>query len=527
MRKCVIVSSLALAAIAFVWITSTWSEENTSARPPETSSARSIEEVIQENLDCWRFKPGEEVFLNRSAHPVFQVALTAAPDGRLFLAWTEGRRNTRLVVAGSPDGAVWATKITLDLQTNHVPAVAIAANAAGEVVVVWPDTINCWAVHRSSSGKWTEPSVVGEPQPEIQRNTAGSVALTVDPDGAFWLLALVGQWRELPPPRLWKREAGGAWVEASAPEFEPYRMQASLGHRGGLLSVARGHLVRGARGQGWHSVTALPWEPPPPKVSRTLALWIRPAGRAEALVWSLDQGHWSTHLVTSQDLEQWSQPAFLGWITRPGAAAVAATEAGVYAATVFEPWWWDRVQREGHVPVTWSSPRVFRIDERLTRDTDGDGLTDITEEWLLTDHQNPDTDFDGTPDAEDLDPLATTVPDTEEARICQTVFAEVWRGGEYPVVVVAPQRQVLTDHSNRVLCLTEEEAEAYRLKYEWTAPPLKFLTVEDIRVNEQEGTATARWELYSAPKAAQGGEFELEKQNGEWVVTGQPSRWVS
>ncbi len=287
--------------------------------------------------------------------------------------------------------------------------------------------------------------------------------------------------------------------------------------------MARGHLVREARGQAWHSVTALPWEPPPPKVSRTLAMWIRPAGRAEALVWSLDQGHWSTHLVTSQDLEQWSKPAFLGWTTRPGAAAVAASEAGVYAATVFEPWWWDRVEREGHVPVTWSSPRVFRIDERLTRDTDGDGLTDITEEWFLTDPQNADTDGDGTADGQDLDPLATTVPDTEEARIRQAVFARVCGGREHPVVVVAPQRQVFTGHSNRVLCLTQEEAEVYRLKYNWALP---YLKVEDIRIDDQQGTATAKWGLHSGGDAGHGGEFELEKQNGEWVVTGEPSRWV-
>ncbi len=167
---------------------------------------------------------------------------------------------------------------------------------------------------------------------------------------------------------------------------------------------------------------------------------------------------------------------------------------------------------------------MFRIDERLTRDTDGDGLTDITEEWLLTDHQNPDTDGDGTPDAEDLDPLATTVPDTEEARIRQAVFVQVCGDREYPVGVVAPQRQVFTDHSNRVLCLTQEEAEIYRLKYNWALP---YLKVEDIRIDEQEGTAAVKWGLYSGGFGDHGGEAKLEKQNGEWVVTDRGSSWVS
>ena len=176
------------------------------------------------------------------------------------------------------------------------------------------------------------------------------------------------------------------------------------------------------------------------------------------------------------------------------------------------------------MPVTWSSPRVFRIDERLTRDTDGDALTDITEEWLLTDHQNPDTDGDGTSDAEDIDPLATTVPDTEEARIRQAVFAKVCGGREYPVVVVAPQRQVFTDHSNRVLCLTQQEAEVCRIKYGGTLPDLK---VDDIRIDEQEGTATAKWGLYSGSLAAHGGEAKIEKQNGQWVVIDQGASWIS
>lgn len=519
-----LVSSLAVTVVALVSAGCTVPRESASAGSPETSSARSVEEVIQENLDSWRFKPGREVFVNRSAHPVFEVALAAAPDGRLFLAWTEGRRNLQLIVVGSPDGTQWATKITLDLQPNYVPAVAIAANGAGEVVVVWPDNINCWAVHRSSSGKWAKPVVVGQAQPEIERGITSSVALTVDPDGAFWLLAIVGPSGESPEPRLWKRERGGRWVKSSPPEFEAYHMHATLGYRDGLVSHIRGSLLRRLAVQPWAVGTVLPWEPPPRMSSRTLSLWIRPTGPALALAWYPDVAHWSTHFITSQDLEQWSRPAFLGWTTRPGEAAVAATERGVYTATIFEPWWWDRVEREGHVPVTWSSPRVFRIDERLTRDTDGDGLTDISEEWMLTDHQNSDTDGDGTPDADDLDPLATTVPDTEEARIRQAVFAKVCGDREKPVVVVAPQRQVFTDHSNRVLCLTQEEAEVYRIKYNWALP---YLEVEDIRIDEQEGTATAKWGLYSGSLAAHGGEAKLEKQNGQWVVTDQGASWIS
>lgn len=519
----VLVSSLAVTVVALVSTGYTVPLESASAGPPETSSARSVEEVIQENLDSWRFKPGEEVFVNRSAQPVFQVALAAAPDGRLFLAWAEGRRDPRLVVVGSADGTEWATKITLDLQTNHGPAVAIAANSAGEVVVVWGDDVNCWAVHRSASGKWGEPAVVGERQSEDSESRLGSVALTADPDGVFWLLALAGPRGAVPTPRLWKREKGGGWEESPVPGLGRHSPWATLGYRDGLVTVANGNLIRLPSGEPWQGDTSSPWVRPP-MAQRTVSLWIRPTGLAAALTWSLDPVRWGAHLLTSQDLEQWSELTFLGWSTRGGRAAVAATDRGIYAATTFEPWWWDRVEREGHVPVTWSSPRVFRIDERLTRDTDGDGLTDITEEWLLTDHQNPDTDGDGILDGVDLDPLATTVPDTEEARIRQAVFVQVCGGREYPVGVVAPQRQVFTDHSNRVLCLTQQEAEVYRIKYNWALPCLK---VDDIRIDEQEGTAAVKWGLYSGGFGDHGGEAKLEKQNGEWVVTDRSSSWVS
>ncbi len=518
----VIMGVLVFSGIAWVLAGCQNSQGAESGGP--TTVKMSVSEVIEENLSTWRFKPGEEVFVNRSAHPVFQVALTAAPDGRVFLAWTTGRRqNTRVVVAGSPDGTNWATKITLAPGTKYIPAVAIAANSAGEIVVAWWQNLNCWAVHRSPSGQWGEPAVVGKPQPKIEKNIQGSsVALTTDADGGFWLLALVGPSRESPQPRLWKRQPGGRWVESSPPEFEPYHMHGSLGYREGLVSVARRHLVRLHTRNGWHAVTPLPWEPPPPVVSRTLSLWIRPTGPAAVLTWSPDLAHWSTHLVTSQDLKQWSEPLFLGGMTRPGCAAVAATERGIYAATTFEPWWWDRVEREGHQEVVWSSPRVFLLDDRLTQDTDGDGLTDITEEWLVTDYENPDTDADGIPDGADLDPLAASVPDTGEAQICQAVFdAVVPERMQNPWVVVAPERQVFADHQTRVLCLKRKEAEAYLAKYGWVAT---ILEITDIQVGHHGQTATVKWRFWAGsgslrdvgvgPYAA-----NLEKRNGEWVIT--------
>ncbi len=525
MRKYATVYSLAVTVIALALITCTRPPQSADARPVEMTSPLPVAKVIQENLASWRFKPGEEVFVNRSPDPVFEVALTAAPDARLFLAWIQGRRrNTRVVVAASPDGREWETQIELEPEIRYVHRVAIAANSAGEVLVAWGDGVNCWAAHRLASGEWGQPAVVGQPPSEASKSRLGSIALTAQPDGAFWLLALVGPTGKVPTPRLWKREVGGGWQESPVPALGRYSPWATLGYRDGLVTVANGNLVGLPGGETWNAGTASPWAPPP-MAQRTVSLWIRPTGPAAALTWSLDPVQWGAHQLTSQDLRQWSGLAFLGWTTRGGRAAVAATERGVYAATTFEPWGYDRMQREGHEEVQWASPRVFLLDDRLTRDTDADGLTDITEEWLVTDHQNADTDGDGILDGADLDPLAASVPDIEEAQIRQAVFdAVVHKSMGNPLMVVAPQRQVFANHHTRVLCLKPEEAEAYQAKYSWALTSLK---ITDIQVAHQGQTATAKWSLVTAPLAGHGGEAKLEKQNGQWVVTDQGWSWVS
>ena len=525
MRKYATVYGLTVTAMALVLITGTRPVHSADAAPAGMTSALPVAKVIQENLASWRFKPGEEVFVNRSPHPVFGVALTATPDGRLFLAWREGRRrDTRLVVAASPNGREWEREIELTPKARHVHRVAIAANSAGEVLVAWGDDVNCWAAHRLASGEWGEPAVVGQPPSEASKSRLGSIALTADPDGAFWLLALVGPTGQVPTPRLWKREVGGGWQESAVPALGRHSPRATLGYRDGLVSVANGNLVGLPDGETRDAGTSSPWAPPP-MAQRTVSLWIRPSGPGAALAWSLDPVQWGAHLLTSQDLRQWSGPAFLGWTTYGGRAAVAATERGVYAATTFEPWWYDRAQREGHEEVQWAGPRVLLLDERLTRDSDADGLTDITEEWLVTDHQNADTDGDGILDGADLDPLAASVPDSEEAQIRQAVFgAVVHKSTRNPLMVVAPQRQVFANHHTRALCLKPEEAEAYLAKYGWA---LRRLQITDIHVTHQGQMATAKWSLTTAPMAAQGGEAKLEKQNGQWVVTDEGRSWVS
>lgn len=63
----------------------------------------------------------------------------------------------------------------------------------------------------------------------------------------------------------------------------------------------------------------------------------------------------------------------------------------------------------------------------LTRDTDGDGWTDLVEARIGTDPEKADTDGDGLKDSEDKNPLATPGPLTEEQRVLAAAFEGCFR----------------------------------------------------------------------------------------------------
>ena len=475
-----------------------------------------VERVIQENLASWRFQPGEEVFSNPGRHGVFKTVLTASPGGRLFLAWSESSgRWDSVVVRSSGDGRTWEPETTVSGRIRAGP-MTCAANGAGEVVVAWGHEAKVWATHRTAEGVWEARVLVSEGPRTGRGCRAGFLASTADADGAFWLLALVGEVTPLDPPlQLWKREPDGQWVASPAPPRDPYRLEITVGWREGLVARSAGSFVRCSDGRTWRTIGPVPWDPPGDRRSQTYSLWLRPTGQAAALVSSPEIAEPVAALATSADLSQWSRPIFLGVMGGLGRCGVAVTDHDIYVATSSIPHCRTRVP---------GSPHVFRIDERTQRDTDGDGLTDIAEEWLLTDYQNPDTDGDGTPDGTDLDPLAATTPPTDEAAICQAVFAPRAATTGLAVVVVTPQRQAFAGHSCRVLSLTPDEAGAYRAKYQDRACLLQIQVVEIGLLGR---TAKARWESMPGTLGARGGELELRKQNGRWVVTREISSWIS
>jgi len=250
-----------------------------------------------------------------------------------------------------------------------------------------------------------------------------------------------------------------------------------------------------------------------------------------ALVEMMQPFQRGVHLVRPADLQQWSEPVFLGLRTDYGDEAMAVADERLYVATTSAPWWhhWAVRQDQYGEEVEWHSPRVFLVDDSVTRDTDGDGLTDIMEEWLVTNPEDPDTDRDGVADGQDLDPLASAGPKGEKARIRGALFKAFVPGARdlasaQTIIATSSERQVFPDHSMRVLCLTAEELKAYRAKYGTWALPV--FDVGEIKLWGP--TAVAEWSLGTSSLAGAGGHAKLvRKLNGEWMVTDKGQEGVA
>src|SRR5882724_6523784 len=144
--------------------------------------------------------------------------------------------------------------------------------------------------------------------------------------------------------------------------------------------------------------------------------------RAAALVLSPDYdpgteissgGYWV--LLSEDGGRTWSAPLYTGLRIHTPYVVRAASALPLFAG--------DHLQVEVEVreldPASISFPPVREIRVKrqarglyldlrladLTRDTDGDGLTDLAEERLLTDPRRPDSDGDGIPDGRDPLPL--------------------------------------------------------------------------------------------------------------------------
>ncbi|HXO29206.1 MAG TPA: hypothetical protein VOA80_17785, partial [Thermoanaerobaculia bacterium] len=180
----------------------------------------------------------------------------------------------------------------------------------------------------------------------------------------------------------------------------------------------------------------------------------------------------------------------------------------------------------------------------LERDTDGDGLSDLEEERLLTDPEDADTDRDGIGDGEDPMPtIAAVDTPSPAAGAAAALLGYVLAHGQEPPeqrpraprggccdpapsaplggrpVFVAGERPWFAGLSpaHRLIVLTPEELETWRRKV--TAP--FFFTIELLVLDRSGRRACAVWS-----GANRGGTVALELSGGEWRVE-ELGSWIS
>lgn len=162
----------------------------------------------------------------------------------------------------------------------------------------------------------------------------------------------------------------------------------------------------------------------------------------------------------------------------------------------------------------------------LTRDSDGDGWSDIEEERLGLDPHNPDTDGDGIPDGQDVCPKFKPEPGestNEEVQILQkAVLAEYGLTRSRALLLVLPdsKRFQVAGYGGPILYLND--------KSEWTKKHAEggiFVTWKIVMKAESDAVVSLNdWE---GPLAAGELEIGMHKYGAEWFAIKRHPRSVS
>jgi hypothetical protein len=164
----------------------------------------------------------------------------------------------------------------------------------------------------------------------------------------------------------------------------------------------------------------------------------------------------------------------------------------------------------------------------LRRDSDGDGLTDIVEQRLLTDPEDPDTDNDGLPDAADPMPGVPFVESAEaasRAAAIASIFEEIagwdpqaYKLGESParreteVLIADPALFTGFQPVRRTIVINEADRDVLGLKVN---------TFLKIFFDHSGRRAFVIWAGYY-----KGGQMRLEESGGVWK-RGMVGQWIA
>ena len=181
--------------------------------------------------------------------------------------------------------------------------------------------------------------------------------------------------------------------------------------------------------------------------------------------------------------------------------------------------------------------------EALTRDSDGDGLTDLAEARLLTDPNAADTDGDGIPDGADPLPTVRESADRSPAALALAAFAESIRGAGGQAIIggvgaplVCCSAKNKTQGPETVLFFTAE-----RPLFAALHPSLRIIVLTHDEKKEAERRfgpffptdlqlffldRTGRHAFLIWSSGWQGGTLRLDEKNGTWKTT-QVGGWIT
>ncbi|MGC3998350.1 MAG: hypothetical protein QM767_13090 [Anaeromyxobacter sp.] len=168
---------------------------------------------------------------------------------------------------------------------------------------------------------------------------------------------------------------------------------------------------------------------------------------------------------------------------------------------------------EGPSPVrVRGGPVVLEASlDELRRDTDGDGLTDLAEAYLVTDPEDRDTDRDGVPDGADLLPQVPSAAQTPSGEAVTAALPLVFKGA-LRLGAVQGDRSAWRGVSppSRALVLQVDELEQARQKLGW---------FERVALSPVHVAADGRSALVRYFGRSSGGSYILRRTATGWTAT--------
>ena len=238
-------------------------------------------------------------------------------------------------------------------------------------------------------------------------------------------------------------------------------------------------------------------------------------------------GYSDLYLTSTMDFKTWTKPIFTTIHDAIGTAV--SSEAGPQLL-IEEPngdisvlhYLSSEAGGSGEIPAG-SVVRSTLDLNALQRDSDSDGLVDAVEERLLLDPTDPDSDHDGVPDSEDLNPLAPKHQVEEHELIRQAALERLnyWHVRKPDMSKPASMMVVVTDGDERqefesypgvILNLSSKERAEY-----WTRfGRFGLSTMEVIITDYKEGSSKAVVHTFTGHEAFS---ITLVKLQNEWLVT--------